>query len=39
MSSEVRKVGPRAGRFMEAYDIPKAMVEYVNIVIGCDGLI
>jgi len=38
-SGKVRRVGPRTGRFVEAYDIPKAMVEYVHVVIKCDGLI
>jgi len=31
MCSCIRRVGPRASRFMEAYEIPKTMVNYVLI--------
>jgi len=31
MSEQVRKVGSRAGRFVEAYEIPKTMSENVLI--------
>jgi len=33
------EVGPRAGRFMEAYDILKAIVKYAYDMIGCVNLI
>jgi len=35
MSGEVCTVGPQAGRFVEAYGIPKTMVKYVHDMTGC----
>jgi len=39
MSGEGGRVGPRTGRFVEAYGIPKIMVEYVHDMIGWVSLI
>jgi len=38
-NGKVCRVGPQAGMFVEAYNILKAMVEYVHDIIGCANLI